>query len=102
MPCIGGPELLSESSLSSKVALSSDVQLQNPSPEQTYLSSQDNMNDDTNCFHYIIQIDDDGSQKALIINVGFASSVPQARGSSGNGGTTKNKYVTFFSHMNEK
>ena len=36
------------------------------------------------------------------INLGFASFMPQARGSGSNGWTTQNKYFNFFSCMNEK
>ena len=36
------------------------------------------------------------------INVSFSPSIPQARGSGGNGETTKNKDVTFFFHLNRK
>ena len=53
---------------------------------------------DVTVFHVDdIQIDDDGSHGLpSLINAGFAPSIPQGRGSGGNGGTTQNEYVTFF------
>ena len=50
-----------------------------------------------------IQIDDDGSQGLpTSINVGSAPVISQTRGAGGHGRTTHNKYVNFFSHLNEK
>ena len=48
--------------------------------------------------HAEIRIDDDGSQEVpSSIKVKFAPSIFHLRGRGGYGGSTKNKYVTFFS-----
>ena len=104
MPSMDWPELLSESNLSWEELLSNDEQLQNSSPEETLLSSQDNMSDDTICHHDDkIEIDDDGSEEVpLSINVSLALFIHKTQSSGDNCGTTKNKYVTFISHVDEK
>ena len=80
-----------ESTLSRELLLSSNRQLQNSSPEQTLLSSQDNMNDSLIVHQDNIQIDGDESQEVLSsINIGLTLSIHLAKGSGGNGETTKN------------
>ena len=60
------------------------------------------MSDGTFCHNDDIWIDDEGSQELPSpINVSFAPSIPQARGNGSNGGTTKNKYWTYFSKMDK-
>ena len=50
-----------------------------------------------------IKIDDDWSQGLLTsVNIRSEPSMSQARGARGHGGTTQNKYVSFFFHMDEK
>ena len=50
-----------------------------------------------------IQINNDGAHRQLaLVNVGSVPSIPQARGSGSDGGTAQNKYVNFFSYMDEK
>ena len=50
-----------------------------------------------------IEIDDDGSQGLpRPVNDGSAPSIPQAKDARDHGGTSQNKYMNFFSCMNEK
>ena len=93
---------MSKSSFLSEELLSSDEQSQNSSHKDTLPPSQDNMSNGTTCHHDDIQIDDNGSQEVSSwINDDLAPSILQARGSGGNGGTTKNKKPDIDIKLNE-